>query len=182
MGLWGLCHLLFEQGSQTVSLRMGCSWQIILFGPHSFWKIGTFHIKIHFPTTLNKKKQQMIWQSSTAIFPPWQNWLELSHSCPLYMGVPFTSPLPIPCCLKFSSLQYAGHLAPGFRGAMWYCSNHLSPSPHYILFGRSFLYLILGVVAGFFFFFSCLSRWIFLFFVIWCILWPPFLFILFLCI
>lgn len=101
MGLGELFHLFFEQGPQTGSPQIESSWQIISFGPHSFWKIGTFHIKIHLPSFFLKIR--------LSGNPQWQffcmaksDWIWVKAV--LYRGVLHWL-LPIPYCLKCSSLQ-----------------------------------------------------------------------------
>lgn len=164
MGLWELCHLLSEQGSQIGSPQMESSWQIILFGPHSVWKIGTFHIKIHLFSFLKKKSD--IWQSSIAIFLHGKNWLDRAMAVLLRWECHLLPPSLLPTALHSAPFRLCGSPAPGFRGATGYHLHHLSLSPRYSLSSRSFLYFMFGVygcVPFFFFFLPSLSRWIFSF-------------------
>lgn len=156
MGLGETSHLLFDQGSQSGNPQMESSWQIILFGLHSFWKIGIFHIKIHLSGFFLKirwsgnsrwqffcmAKSSWIW-ATTVLFRWACHWVP-----------------PVLYCLKFSSLQsLLGHLTPDHR-KMRYYSNHLSLNPHCTPFGRSFLCLMFGA-SGCVLLFSFFSRWIF---------------------
>lgn len=151
MGLWELCHLLFEQGSQIGSPQMESSWQIILFGPHSVWKIGTFHIKIHLSSLLKKIRYLAILNGN---FSAWQKlarselWLFSLHGGTIHFHPPYSL---LPCSQPPTEL--AGPLAPGFRGAVLCCLNHLSLSPHCTLSGRSFLCFMFGVCGCVLFFF-----------------------------
>lgn len=148
--------LTFWSGVTDWQPTDGIQRQIILFGLHSFWKIGRFHIKIHLSGFFLKIR----WSGNSR----WQFFCMAKSSWIWATTVLFRwachGVLPIPRCLKFSPLQsLRGHLTPDHK-KMRYYSNHLSLNPHCTLFGRSFLCLTFGA-SGCVLLFSFFSRWIF---------------------